>query len=123
MIPKFTDLFDTTKNVIILRGNGFFSNVYVLERAVNGIPINILYLDKGEIKRQRYTEKPGEEPIPFLKIPTMTSENLLSEVIDALIDFGIKPKKSIIQLEEKSALERHLSDMRKIVSKKIGVEL
>lgn len=120
MIPYLKDLFDSTGNIFISRANGFYFNVYVMERMANGIPINILYIDKGEIKRQKYTDI---DPIPFMKIGINNIDSFLPELLDSLIEFGIKPKKSIIQPEEKSALERHLSDMRKIVSKKIGVEL
>jgi len=49
--------------------------------------------------------------------------DVLSELMDALIDFGVQPKQHNLTSEEKTALEKHLADMRKIVAKKIGVEL
>ena len=66
--------------------------------------------------------KDGDEWKPWLVVPGMGMD-MLSDFMDALLDFGIQPKQHNLTSEEKTALEKHLSDMRKIVAKKIGVEL
>ena len=49
--------------------------------------------------------------------------DLMEDLMDALIEFGIQPKKHVLTSEEKSAIQDHLSDMRKIVAAKLGVNL
>lgn len=96
--------------------------LYITEDLPNGMPINWLFIGKdGTLKREKYEE--GGVGKPFLKIGYHQQYGLLPDILDAMIEFGIKPKKHILTNEEKSSLENHLSDMRKIVSKKIGVDL
>lgn len=66
--------------------------------------------------------KDGDEWKPWLVVPGIGID-MLSDFMDALLEFGIQPKKHNLISEEKTALEKHLADMRKIVAKKIGVEL
>ena len=65
----------------------------------------------------------GEKWEPWLKINAHYGPEMLSNLMDALIDFGIEPKNRKLDTNERTAVEKHLADMRKIVSKKLGVDL
>jgi len=83
----------------------------------------IEYITVGKDGEQIVTRiKEGDDWKPWLVI-SGTGIGILSEFMDALLEFGIQPKQHNLTSEEKTALEKHLADMRKIVAKKIGVEL
>jgi hypothetical protein len=109
-------------NVIITRDSGLRYLVYVLERLPNGTPVNTLYLKKGTLVRQKFIEG-SNNIIPFMAINYGQSEDIYSDLVDALLKLGIKPKTEVMTKQEKSSIEKHLSDMWIIVSKKLGVEL
>lgn len=105
-------------SVIITRSsNSLTYNVYVLERLPNGVPINTLYVKKGITYFQKYNEG-NNNVIPFLSLNYGRSEELYSDLVDALLQLGIKPRNQIMSKEEKGAIENHLADMRRLVFKK-----
>lgn len=109
-------------NVIITRGNDLRYLVYILERLPDGRPLNTLYMKKGSLARQKFIEG-NMNIIPFMAINYGESEGIYMDLVDALLKLGIRPKTEIMTRQEKTALEGHLSDMRRIVSKKLGVDL
>ena len=47
------------------------------------------------------------------------TKDIYSDLVDALLQIGIKPKTEIMSQQEKTALENHLNDMRRLVFKNI----
>jgi hypothetical protein len=95
--------------------------VLATEDLPDGTPINYLTTEKGIVKRVKY--HPYKEGEVFFKGTSHGMIKLLTELLDEMIEFGIRPKKHLLSNEEKTALENHLSDMRKIVEKKLNVKL
>lgn len=118
--PKF----DAKSNVFVIRDKGGLSyNIYVLERLPDGTPYQLLTVGKdGWLETKKYEE--NKEPTPFMRFSGISDAyGWLGELIDVLLEMGIKPKKSILDDKEQYRVEKHLSDMRKIVSKKLNVDL
>lgn len=90
-------------------------SIYVFEEDHKGAPINYVTIEGGLLRRYPYDNSGVGDMLPFL---VFTGEDermgLMSELLDALLDYGIKPKKHILEEKERTALENHLADMRKI---------
>lgn len=108
---------------------------FVIRHSLNADSFEIyrfnIFPGRGEIEyytfdingRQTGTRvKDGEEWKPWLVVPGRET-GMLSDLIDALLEFGIEPHKHVLGSEEKTALENHLADMRRIVSRKLLVDL
>lgn len=65
----------------------------------------------------KYNEGERIEPTLRLSYPFMQDANILTELVDSLIEQGAKPTKPIKNNEELEAIKYHLEDMRKIVFK------
>jgi|SRR3990167_1800789 len=117
--PKF----DVNANVIVrMDMTGFTYRIYVLRRLPDGTPYNFLTVGKnGQLETKKFDEN---NPFPFMQFSGMSDAyDWLGELIDVLLEMGIKPKKSVLDEKEESRLVNHLNDMRKIVGKKLEVEL
>ncbi len=62
---------------------------------------------------------PTIEPHPFLSLTTDSAQRLM----DALWDVGLRPTEGTGSAGSLAATQAHLSDMRSIVAKEIGIEL
>ncbi len=111
-----------TGNVIINGATqGDYIDIFVIETMPNGQPINYITTNRGMLNREKYEE--GKEGVPFLRVSHFDQRGLLPDLVDALLAFGILPKEHALDTQERTAIEKHLEDMRKIVAKQLGGNL
>jgi len=117
--PKF----NPNGNVFITRDMPSLTySIYVLRRLPDGTPINFLTVGKdGWLETKKFDEN---KSYPLMKFSTLNdSYDWLGELMDVLLEMGIKPKKAILDEKEEGRLVAHLNDMRKIVANELDVKL
>ncbi len=67
---------------------------------------------KGEIVSKIIKE--GDPWEPWIRLGLNHTE-VLSDLLDALLEFGVMPKKHTIDGDERTAIQYHLEDMRRLV--------
>lgn len=97
-------------------------DIFVTQDNEKGIPVEFLTIGKdGQIVYNKYIEYKPVKPL-WSFTGRQERSGLLSEILDAFIEYGIKPKHKTLDEREKFAMEKHLEDMRTITFYKLGIK-
>lgn len=96
-----------------------FTKIWMINGAGSFVPAFVKSITKGRLVMKEMPKSIGEEIPPTVEIPHREFIGFLEAWGKLAWDKGWRPKDYI----PNDATLRHLEDMRKIVSKKVGVEL